>query len=179
MQNSNLTANVSGGQGSVILNEFAIPPGMTLSNAPIELLTFSFTGDVLFYIRLRAKGDFESLKNLIQLDDNLIKNASLSKDGTMFLSGLKILNNSDLSPVVAPNPFHEIVNIQFNLPSAMTVELSIFDSSGRLLLQQKRGLGEGFNSWKLDAKDIPSTGLLIYHLRTKDYFYSGKIIKLN
>ena len=75
-----------------------------------------------------------------------------------------------------PNPFNPTTTISYQLPSASLVNLSVYDISGRLVI-------ELVNAWRdvghyeitFDASDLTS-GIYIYRLQAGDFIVSGKMI---
>jgi len=77
-----------------------------------------------------------------------------------------------------PNPFTETTLINFYLPKEDNVEILIYDNTGRLLKTYNVLAGKGNQNFTVKAKDIGSSGLLYYRLRTSEFEESGKMILL-
>lgn len=72
-----------------------------------------------------------------------------------------------------PNPFQNKTVIGFHLPEAAEATLSVFDETGRLLLERKGAFGKGFNTIPLDKTQLQATGVLYYRLDSA----SGSAVK--
>ncbi|MCG8374147.1 MAG: alpha-amylase family glycosyl hydrolase, partial [Balneolales bacterium] len=75
-----------------------------------------------------------------------------------------------------PNPFNPSTNINFTLPTASHVRLSIFDVTGRLvteLLNEQRTSGE--HTIKFDASGL-SSGVYFYRLETEGFVSTQKMM---
>lgn len=65
-----------------------------------------------------------------------------------------------------PNPFKGITIVGFDLPEASSVELTIYDISGRSLKQYRGDFDKGYNQIAIDGKDLKANGILYYELKT-------------
>ena len=77
-----------------------------------------------------------------------------------------------------PNPFTETTSINYYLPKNDRVEILIYDSTGRLLKIYEELAIKGKQNFIVDAKEIGSSGVLYYRVRTSEYEESGKMILL-
>ncbi len=77
-----------------------------------------------------------------------------------------------------PNPFNPATNINFTIPRAGKVKLSVYDILGRKVktLINKR-MSQGAHKVKFNGNNLPS-GVYIYTLSTNDYTDSKKMILL-
>jgi hypothetical protein len=83
----------------------------------------------------------------------------------------------------SPNPFNPETTIRFELPSAMRVQLSIFDVHGRLvrkLIDEQRGAGASTAVWngRDDKGAGVATGLYFYVLEAGGSRYQRKMVLL-
>jgi hypothetical protein len=83
----------------------------------------------------------------------------------------------------SPNPFNPETTIRFELPSAMRVQLSIFDVHGRLvrkLIDEQRGAGASTAAWngRDDRGAGVATGLYFYVLEAGGSRYQRKMVLL-
>ncbi|MCP4089732.1 MAG: T9SS type A sorting domain-containing protein, partial [Gammaproteobacteria bacterium] len=79
----------------------------------------------------------------------------------------------------APNPFNAATNIQFNLPTNESYEITIYDTAGRRV-NSFRGIGtSGPNSVHWDGRDddgsIVSSGTFFYRLEAGEMQETGKM----
>ena len=77
-----------------------------------------------------------------------------------------------------PNPFSGITTIRFTLPNPGNVELSIFDSLGRRIVElANRTFTEGPHEIVFDASTLPA-GIYLYQLISDGQTESRKLIVL-
>jgi hypothetical protein len=75
-----------------------------------------------------------------------------------------------------PNPFNPATTIEFSLPAASSVQLSVYDVAGHRVAMLADGrYGAGMNRVVFDAADLPS-GLYFYLLRVGEYQAARKMI---
>jgi hypothetical protein len=75
-----------------------------------------------------------------------------------------------------PNPFNPTTVIGYQLPMASPVKLSIYDISGHLIaLLIDKPRRPGYHEVAFDGTAL-STGLYIYHFKTREFTGSGKMI---
>lgn len=79
---------------------------------------------------------------------------------------------------VSPNPFSTVAQVSYTLSEPSTVQLSLFDLSGRLIAQplSPEQQTEGEHSIYIQGNDLPK-GLYLYELRTNGIVTTGKLIK--
>jgi hypothetical protein len=76
----------------------------------------------------------------------------------------------------SPNPCKSFANIQFELPRASAVNLSVYDITGRLIVQLIDGLyGAGIHAATLDASGFGS-GVYFYRLEANEFAATEKVI---
>lgn len=75
-----------------------------------------------------------------------------------------------------PNPFKEETAISFSLPEASTATLTIMDITGRILKQYEGEFAQGYNVISINRNDLPSSGTLLYELKTPEHTASKKMI---
>ncbi|MFK7933230.1 MAG: HYR domain-containing protein [Saprospiraceae bacterium] len=78
-----------------------------------------------------------------------------------------------------PNPFSQQTTIQFTIPQAEEVNLSVFDVSGKLLFTQQRAFTKGQHEWQLSRTDLPQTGMLYYQMSTDSKVVTKKMLLLD
>ena len=77
-----------------------------------------------------------------------------------------------------PNPFNPTTTIDFALKASSNVELSVFDMSGRKLIEAVNGrLNAGRHSVEIDAANLPA-GVYLYRLNAGDFTSTRKMILL-
>ncbi|MEM8906370.1 MAG: T9SS type A sorting domain-containing protein, partial [Bacteroidota bacterium] len=78
-----------------------------------------------------------------------------------------------------PNPFKDQTTIGFHLPEATTATLTIYDVSGRVLLQQKGDYSAGYHQMAIDQANLKQSGLMYYTLKTATDSATKKMIVLD
>lgn len=78
-----------------------------------------------------------------------------------------------------PNPFRESTLLEYKVPEQGEVTLSVFDSSGRLLIQKRSLAAKGINSFILTGSEIGIKGVLICQLEYGNTKMSRKIIAID
>ncbi|MFK7935033.1 MAG: T9SS type A sorting domain-containing protein, partial [Saprospiraceae bacterium] len=112
----------------------------------------------------------------------LAAEAYAKTDNSIYNLGLKFIT-SDLPQALyllknTPNPFQKETTIQFYLPSATPVTLMVRDIAGRIVLQEKTTLTEGYQDWKISGKDLPANGIYYYQISTEKEQVIGKMLKI-
>lgn len=74
-----------------------------------------------------------------------------------------------------PNPFNPSTTISFELSQAGNVQLSLYDISGRLVMNLFNGYSEaGYNTYRLNAQNL-SSGVYYYTLKTDNFTQTKKL----
>jgi len=84
----------------------------------------------------------------------------------------------------SPNPFSSQTTIAFEIPSSGTVQVKIFDASGRLVRNLVNGeQGAGLHSLLFDGRDdngaAISAGVYYLHVMTEGSSVTEKLLLLN
>lgn len=77
-----------------------------------------------------------------------------------------------------PNPFGQETVIAFNMPQYDMAQLSIFDMTGKLILQQENLFQAGYNEITIRKDQLPDSGIFYYTLQTGDRKETKKMILL-
>lgn len=136
-------------------------PGVLNANAKTMTLVF----------KALRKGE---LKNAIHINSGLIVPEAVSQNFDITDVTLKIrkdqVSNETKEPFVLygnqPNPFNGETIVSFDLPEAGDVLLTVFDLSGRQLLQRNGYYYKGYNQLSINRNELGTTGLLIYQVST-------------
>jgi hypothetical protein len=75
-----------------------------------------------------------------------------------------------------PNPFKNETAIGFNLPEASSVNLKIFDATGRVLKLIEGDFTKGYHEVKIKNNELNGTGILYYQMETKNNIATKKMI---
>jgi hypothetical protein len=75
-----------------------------------------------------------------------------------------------------PNPWNDQTIIGFDLPQDASVTFTVFDATGKVVKTVKGDFVRGYNTITLNAKDLPSTGVMYYRLESGNYSASKKMV---
>ena len=75
-----------------------------------------------------------------------------------------------------PNPFSDQTVIGFDLPSAMSATVTLYDISGRVVQVIEGDYAQGYNEIILKRKDLSADGAYYYRLDAGDFTASKKMI---
>lgn len=76
---------------------------------------------------------------------------------------------------VYPNPFKDVVNLEFQLENAQAVQLNVYDLSGRKLEARSARFTAGQQSLELSGREWPA-GMLMYELITAEGRFTGRFL---
>ena len=77
-----------------------------------------------------------------------------------------------------PNPFLETTDIRFKLPSTSNVLFTVFDVTGRVLMQENTSYDAGLHTIRLNREQLNSTGVMYYKIETDFGTDSRKMIQI-
>jgi flagellar hook assembly protein FlgD len=82
-----------------------------------------------------------------------------------------------------PNPFNPITNIYFDIPTISSVNISIYDMTGRLvkiLVDQKQAPGLRSVIWngQNDQGNLVSAGVYLYQIHAGEFVQTKKMVLL-
>jgi len=91
----------------------------------------------------------------------------------------------DVSPIEfalyqnTPNPFGQSTTITFDLPEALSGNLTIYDLTGKVVTRVQRQFEKGFNQISIDRNQLGASGVMYYQLEAGEYFASKKMIMID
>ena len=85
------------------------------------------------------------------------------------ISGIEDIENQIIDYKLFPNPGHQNLNINIELDNNSAVNISVYDSNARLVLEKQFDLVQGNNRLNIDISDL-NTG--IYHIKIKGENFS-------
>ena len=137
------------------------------------------TSDGVFYITFEAKADVQ-LSEVINISSQYTQAEAYDGNMKYMNVGLRF-DNGDVADGFQlhqnrPNPFNQETLIGFELPDAGEATLTIFDVSGRVLMQVEGDYNKGFNQVVINANDLQGTGLLYYQLVSADYQATKRMV---
>ncbi|MFK7775147.1 MAG: T9SS type A sorting domain-containing protein [Saprospiraceae bacterium] len=89
--------------------------------------------------------------------------------GTVNASAFVLFQNT-------PNPFKDETAIGFNLPEASSVNLKIFDATGRILKLIEGDFAKGYHEVNIKNNELNGTGILYYQIETNNNIATKKMI---
>ncbi len=136
--------------------------------------------EALFELVFEAKADG-------QLSDELFISSALT-NAEAYDADLNIMNmnlkfkGEELDDFVlyqnVPNPFLETTDIRFKLPANSNVLFTVFDVTGRVLLQDRANYDAGVHTIRLNRDQLNSTGVMYYKIETDYGTDSRKMIQI-
>jgi agmatine/peptidylarginine deiminase len=120
-------------------------------------------------------GDFIDVR-VKAVDTSVNQNTTYSPYYTVVVeSGLEVAG-AQMQNRVSPNPFNPLTTIQFTLPEALRMNLSVYDISGRKVVELVNGWREeGVHMVTFDASNLAS-GVYVYQIRADQFIVSGKMV---
>jgi hypothetical protein len=103
------------------------------------------------------------------------QNGGLMDVNLQFSNGVVATAGFDLYQNV-PNPFQGETVIGFNLPTAGTATLTVYDLSGKVLKAVRGDFAKGYNAISISSADLPASGVLYYTLATDEDTATRKMI---
>lgn len=134
----------------------------------------------IFTMRIQAK-ESGRLSEFLQLDQRQLKpeayNGRLQTSAVQlrFIQANAFAQNFELYQN-QPNPFQDNTSIRFFLPSDEQVDLTVFDASGRVVIQQRQEFRAGQQEWIVDQAQLSSGGVYYYRVATRAGAATKKMI---
>lgn len=75
-----------------------------------------------------------------------------------------------------PNPFSDVTNIRFTIPTDQTATITILDASGRVMVNMTKAFNAGVNTVEITRDQLSSDGLYYYQLETAERTIVKKMI---
>jgi len=134
----------------------------------------------LFSLTFRARRDIE-LSQALQIGsgfteamavvNGVIRPVVLNFENSVGTASYELYQNQ-------PNPFDTETLISFELPSAMSASLTIFDVTGRVVKIVDGDFGKGKNDILIKRIDLPASGVMFYQITAGEYRATKKMILL-
>jgi hypothetical protein len=123
---------------------------------------------------------------LYQPGDELIDVEAIMAGDPLFNTGINDLGSKEfiLKSNAFPNPFSDLINLQYTINDMATVTLEITDILGKQIVKSNFGKQtEGYHNWEWKSTDsngnkVPA-GIYFYKIKANNNSYEGKIIKQN
>lgn len=128
-------------------------------------------GDRLFTLRILAK-ETAALQEVLQLDRRRIQAEAYGVNLSTRGVALNFTNDESSSQNFMvyqnqPNPFSESTRINFYLPNADQVSLSVIDAAGRTVLQRQANFEAGDQQWIVSRSELGAGGVYYYQIATE------------
>ncbi len=139
--------------------------------------------DIVFSLLVSAQTD-SNIQEILSINSKYTK-AEAYRDGALMNVNLEFTNENPVPNFSKfnlfqnhPNPFKDATVIGFNLPEKETVNLMIYDISGRLVYSKSGWYEKGYNQIDVNYNDLPASGVFYYHLNTAKNADAKKMILL-
>ena len=138
------------------------------------------TGSSMFTLKLRAN-QAGRLSDIIQLNSDLTAKEAYSDGGELLdvtldfgvtEKAFKLYQNT-------PNPFKDVTTISFDLPETTTVQLMIFDVSGKLMKSINGEFNKGYNEVQINKSELAENGVYFYTLETAGHVAKKRMILID
>ncbi len=142
--------------------------------------------EALFTLKFTALNDIETLQGLLRSTSS-VTNAEAYKMTNNQLEYLNVNINFNSQTVKAtdftlydnrPNPFKYETTIGFTLPNDSETTITVFDVSGKILMQVDRDFYKGYNEMIINASELSSSGIIYYEVKTEENTATGRMILL-
>lgn len=142
------------------------------------IVVYTVGGDCYGWLKFDVAADGSSI-TLVDMAYNSTPGESILAGQTEISTDIEIVNELPNSFELSqnyPNPFNPSTVINFSLPEASNVKLTIFNSLGEMVstLVDKR-LEVGSYSYQFEANNLP-TGIYIYRLSSASFISSKKML---
>lgn len=147
--------------------------------------TFEYIGEVMAAGNSTAQLDYSFIDEYPQLGDNYYRLKMIDKDGKFKYSELINIRVKEDNSVVKdgivkiyPNPTNGMLNVQYQASSEKTLDLSVFDVTGRTVLNRPENVKRGMNIIQINAHQF-SKAMYILNLLDSDLqeSHQAKFIK--
>ena len=85
-------------------------------------------------------------------------------------------NNGHIGLTTTPNPFSDVTNIRFTIPTDQSATITILDASGRVMVNMTKAFNAGVNTVEITRYQLSSDGLYYYQLETAERTIVKKMI---
>lgn len=119
-------------------------------------------------------------KNSNSNENTYYKLKFLDIDGRSEFSKIVVVANADkttaLSSIeISPVPTSDVLNIHYNSPKSMTLQVRIIDNLGKIIKNENHVAQSGENYFSLNVEDLP---IGLYHIRFSDENNIDSVLKM-
>ncbi|MBK9013665.1 MAG: T9SS type A sorting domain-containing protein [Saprospiraceae bacterium] len=172
------------GLSSIIFNNTVSAEGkLATSWYNLDAVTME-NGEGLFTLHFKAIGS-GILSNLLSTSADLVVPEVATAEGNVIGVELVFESFSATGEQASghfalhqnrPNPFSTRTAIGFNLPTSDHATLTITDASGKALKVLEGNFTAGYHQFMIERKELPTTGVFFYQLKTADFQAVKKMI---
>ncbi|MEO1260846.1 MAG: HYR domain-containing protein [Bacteroidota bacterium] len=143
-------------------------------------------GDVPFFSLEFTAKEKGKLSEMLLLNSRLTEAGGFEADGTAHPVVLNFSTDNGIAPTAddftlfqnVPNPFSEVTTIGFQLPEATTAALTVFDISGKIILERKGQYGQGYHEINIENVNLPGNGIFYYRIETPTHTATKKMTRI-
>ena len=96
----------------------------------------------------------------------------------VLMEAKELQKDAMLDLTILPSPFTEEIQFNFNASGTESINIILYNASGKLVYNQTFLVSAGNNNVKLDGFSIKESGLMFHDIHSKEKILSGKIIKM-
>jgi Secretion system C-terminal sorting domain len=154
----------------------AYPPSQYAQFPSNDLLTFAWLGENSSNFKLKFKAlTAGKLSDFLRLNSDITPNVCYLDDRIQRVMQLKFVGSGTtdfaqdvLKMSIAPNPFSQAATVQFHLPKAGKVQVTVLDMLGRQVYQAPAAqYVQGTNAVQIQAADLGQSGVYQLVLSTE------------
>ena len=137
--------------------------------------------DILMNLDFVAVAD-ASVEGNIEINSDIVKAEAYDLSHNTTSISLEIRdeyknqNNGMIVLTTTPNPFADVTNIRFNLPTDQSATITVLDASGRVMMTLTQVFTAGENTIEVTRDQLSSDGLYYYQLETAERTIVKKMI---
>jgi hypothetical protein len=171
---------ITGGKADIAEDEYALMNDhLTASWFSIQPISIH-SGDVLFTIKARARAE-GNLQKSLQLTSDITEAEVYDNRETTSLPKLSFFppeKDQILLYPCEPNPWSAVGKIPFYLQKATSLNFRVYTVNGTQVFAERKYYLSGYHELKLNAEEIPGSGLLYYILQSDTESAGGKMLLL-
>jgi len=122
-----------------------------------------------------------SLSETIQLTSDITTKEAYSEAGELMDVAIEFGTTEKAFKLYqnTPNPFKDVTTISFDLPAATSVQLTIFDVSGKLMKSINGEFNKGYNEVQINKSELAENGIYFYNLETASHVAKKRMILID
>jgi PKD repeat protein len=143
-------------------------------------------GDILFSLKFQNNAPEIALADRIQLGSSALNANGFTKDkealviSTTYASEVTPTSDLALNAIhlyeAQPNPFRGKTTLNFDLPAAQFVQITIYDAVGKVVKNSEQNLSKGFHQIIIDGEELNGSGVYYYTFQAADFYEIKKLI---